>query len=500
MIRIGDEIWLCLYFDRLALELIGGEAGQPLAVVEAQLIHSANEAAQACGVEAGLGVATASALCPGLQLRERDPAREAAALTQLCHWAYAITPQVACGDGNTLLLEVGSCRRLHGGLIALRRRIDEALALRGHRARLSIAHTRKAAWLLSMARLPIEALPMRKATEESAAESDTLDAAALAAQLATVAIDALPLPEQQIGQLRRMGIRLLGELAALPLPALGKRFGADLVRYLQQLLGTHPDPQTPFQPLPQFAHGLHFLDGVRDRDMLLFPMKRLLQLLADYLHARQLRCRVLHWYFYDAHSLQAELTLELSRAQNRWQDLLELSRIRLERLTLPEQIFSLALHSDSFLPLAPAHRADLFATAAREPPTALLDRLAARLGRSALRQLAVLPERWPEQGWQWRAADAESARDVVEPVPIDAPRPLWLLPQPRPLRTLADGGVAIGSRPLQLLRGPERIDSPWWRQAFAARDYFLACDDDGRRCWVFRDIDSGRWYLHGLGG
>ena len=63
--------------------------------------------------------------------------------------------------------------------------------------------------------------------------------------------------------------------------------------------------------------------------------------LADYLHARQLQCRVLHWYFYDARSLQAELTLELSRAQNRWKDLLELSRIRLERLALPEQLFSL---------------------------------------------------------------------------------------------------------------------------------------------------------------
>lgn len=493
MIRIGDEIWLCLRFDRLALELIETEAEQPLAVVEMQLIHRANEIAQASGVEPGLGVATANALCAGLQLREREPEREAAALTQLCHWAYAITPQVACSDGNTLLLEVGSCRRLHGGLIALQQRIEEALALRGHRATLHFAHTRKAAWLMSMAALSMT-------NEEVVPTGDNLIEMTLQAQLAAIAVDWLPLPEKQIEQLQRMGIATLGELAALPTAALGKRFGVELVRYLQQLLGTYPDPQAAFQPLPQFAHGLNFLDGVRNRDMLLFPMKRLLQLLADYLHARQLQCRVLHWYFYDAHTLQAELTLELSRAQNRWKDLLELSRIRLERLVLPEQVFSLALHSDSFLPSLPG-RTDLFAAADSEAPDALLDRLAARLGRSALRQLEVLPERWPEQGWQWRVAGEEFASEpVVDTEAIDASRPLWLLPQPRRLRTLENGGAALGSKPLQLLRGPERLDNPWWQQEFSARDYFLARDDDGRRCWVFRDLGSGRWFLHGLFG
>lgn len=504
MIRIGDEIWLCLHFDRLPLELIDCPDGQPLAVVESQRVHCANAAARACGVEPGLAVATANALCAGLQLREREVAAEAAALAQLCHWAYAITPQVACSDGNTLLLEVGSCRRLHGGLAALRRRIDEGLALRGHRAVMRFAHTRKAAWLLTL---------VAEGRDDTESIGEQLDERLLSARLAAIRVERLPLPEPSLEQLRRIGIDTLGELAALPLPAFGKRFGIDVVRYLQQLLGTYPDPQSPFRPLPQFAHGLNFLDGVGERDMLLFPMKRLLQLLADYLRARQLQCRVLRWRFYDAHTLRAELVLELSRAQSRWKELLELSRLRLERFELPEQVFSLALHSDSFLPLTSAPRTDLFAAADGEPPAALLDRLAARLGRGALRQLDALPAHWPEQGWQWRVAeemfsDNDNDNDIESPVA--APRPLWLLPQPRPLRALADGGVAIGSRALQLLRGPERIDDPWWQREAAAcdlaiadsgvctRDYYLACDDDGRRCWIFRDSGSGRWYLHGL--
>jgi protein ImuB len=108
-----------------------------------------------------------------------------------------------------------------------------------------------------------------------------------------------------------------------------------------------------------------------------------------------------------------------------------------------------------------------------------------------------------------------AARRPTEAAPGPAPppaagallpltRPIWLLPEPLPLpergsRPLLDG------RPLQLLAGPERIESGWWDGALAARDYFIACDDDGVVVWIGRErlplADAGSgWFLHGRFG
>jgi protein ImuB len=55
---------------------------------------------------------------------------------------------------------------------------------------------------------------------------------------------------------------------------------------------------------------------------------------------------------------------------------------------------------------------------------------------------------------------------------------------------------------MQLLTGPERIESGWWDQEEAVgdlrRDYFIALTADVRWAWVFRELRSpGGWFLHG---
>jgi protein ImuB len=51
--------------------------------------------------------------------------------------------------------------------------------------------------------------------------------------------------------------------------------------------------------------------------------------------------------------------------------------------------------------------------------------------------------------------------------------------------------------PTQLLAGPERIESGWWDGGDVARDYYLARGGDGARLWVYQDLRSGCWHLHG---
>jgi protein ImuB len=83
---------------------------------------------------------------------------------------------------------------------------------------------------------------------------------------------------------------------------------------------------------------------------------------------------------------------------------------------------------------------------------------------------------------------------------------VWLLPQAQPLaerqlRPLLDG------RPLQLLCGPERIESGWWDAALAERDYFIAQTSDGALVWIYRarlPLSASQpqpgWFLQGLFG
>ena len=45
--------------------------------------------------------------------------------------------------------------------------------------------------------------------------------------------------------------------------------------------------------------------------------------------------------------------------------------------------------------------------------------------------------------------------------------------------------------------GPERIAGRWWDGHDKTRDYFDVSDKEGRRFWVFRVRETGRWFLHG---
>jgi protein ImuB len=47
--------------------------------------------------------------------------------------------------------------------------------------------------------------------------------------------------------------------------------------------------------------------------------------------------------------------------------------------------------------------------------------------------------------------------------------------------------------------GPERIATAWWgKQVSSTRDYFKVQTAAGTWLWVFRELESGEWFVHGL--
>ncbi|MDP3085427.1 MAG: DNA polymerase Y family protein, partial [Rubrivivax sp.] len=83
--------------------------------------------------------------------------------------------------------------------------------------------------------------------------------------------------------------------------------------------------------------------------------------------------------------------------------------------------------------------------------------------------------------------------------------PLWLLAAPLAL-TERQALPWFEGRPLQLLCGPERIESGWWDGEPTLRDYFIAQTLSGALVWVYRDrlppatAPSAAWFLHGRYG
>jgi protein ImuB len=54
---------------------------------------------------------------------------------------------------------------------------------------------------------------------------------------------------------------------------------------------------------------------------------------------------------------------------------------------------------------------------------------------------------------------------------------------------------------LQVLSGPERIESGWWSGQGIARDYYIACAPTGARLWIYRErvaTPQAGWFLHGV--
>lgn len=477
MIRAGAAIWLGLRLGHLALECLDRGDGRPVAVIDQHRIHVADHPA----LEPGMAVATAQALVADLKAVSRDSESEVLALEALALWAYQVTPAVTVAADNTLLLEIGSCQRLHGDLMGLIVRLRADLEQRGHRVAVGLAHTPKAAWLLAQDYCPPPAL-----------RRDGLDVGLLQQQLAAVPIDGLPVEERIILRLQHMGIETLGRVLGFEPALIGKRFGADFIRYLQQLTGHLPDPQPLLELPPVFDQHQAFLDGVANRQTLLFPMKRLLQTFSDYLVAQQLYCRAFEWRFSDAHRVCGTMLVELSRPHHRWKSMLDVSALKLDQVELPELVFSVTLYADQFVP-AGAASFQLFAEdQADDEGHALLDKLASRLGVHVLQRVSTEESLWPEVASQ-SIALSEAPRQVTAPA---GERPTWLLPMPE--RLSVRGDQLCWHEPLEILRGPERLDSPPDRGAVRHRDYFIARETSGRICWIFRELDSQQWFVHGL--
>ena len=500
-----QPLWLCIYFPHLSLEVIAQKPDaqpvqnlqKPLAVTEEVRGHphilTASRAARQAGVVAGLSSTAALALCPELTLCPRQMSAEQQVLDQLAQWSYQFTPRLSLEFPQALLLEVKSSLLLFGGLNNLTQRIREGCQQQGYRPCLTVTPSPRASWLLARAGTNIQI--------------NQVDA--LRSTLGQLPLANLDLAPRTLQRLHKTGLNNLRDLWRLPRADLGRRYGLELLKTLDQISADQSHLLATFEQPLIFSAEQDLPIAMESWSQFWPAIQHLLKTLIDFLQRRNVATAHFELSFFHANDVRSELFIGLRKPSQNLDHLCLLVRERLDHYSLPASVIAVKLTTESIRPYQAEER-HLFQPHNHhqndESWQNLLDQLQARLGPDSIQTLRLNDDHRPECS-QSSALYGTTEPKVKKPAQSSKqlspqssehpfvhptnPRPYWLLPQPKPLR-ITD---------YQIQPQGERIESGWWDQHPIRRDYHIATDHHGSCCWVFRDLQQPeRWYLHGLFG
>jgi protein ImuB len=497
-------LWLAVHLPQLSLEafcatLAAAQAALPVALVAEHRIGHVNAAAAERGIRPGLKRATALALAADLLLGQADARRDAAALKAVVHAALAFTPLVCTEGESTVLLEVQPSLRYFGGLPKLLARLRQALAPLGHRLQIAAAPTPLGAALLAAWRDGLtsgEHLTQRPA---------------LQALLDQAPVWLLGPGREHWEALQGMGLSTLQDLRVLPRGGLARRFGEGLLEDLDRALGRRADPREPVVPPPVFESGLELFARADTTAQVLHGAALLLARLVAWAQAQQ--ARVVAFTLLMKHEARhrgsappaTQLRIELAEPSLALAHLQLLLRERLARAELAAPTLELQIECRDIVRRAPPN-GELFPTRQNQAEglTRLLERLRARLGDEQVLRVVTVPDHRPEHANRLQPA-CLPLPPRPQPAHGRAPshHPAWLLAEPEPLAE-RDALPLFEGRALDLVSGPERIETGWWDGALALRDYYIGQAPDGALVWVFCERlpkpAGPNWFLQGRFG
>jgi len=479
-------LWLCISLPQLPLQALHVEEADNAVVIttcegNARWIVCCNRAAEQASLKATMNYTVALAIHPRIVMLERKPQAEQAALERLAGWAYQFSSQVVLSAipaelrlsrTACLWLEIGASLSMFGGFRGFIEHIEAELEQLHYTYRLGIAPTLEGAALLARAGIRIAITTSH----------------ALYTRIRSLPINSLTLAPEITGQLHTAGVRSIGLLLELPRAAVARRFGPQTSNFLDRLMGVAADPRPVFRLPDRYATHFEFEFEVRSTEALLFPVRRLLREFAGYLRARDTGVQHFALTFSHRQAPATEIRIGLSAPERNAERFFALVREQLERTELPASAVGVGLSATEFA-MPTAMQPDLLNGALQqtEELSHTIDRLAARLGDVNVRRLKSRPEHRPEASWEYRDTGRDSDDRSSHPQFPD--RPLWLLPEPRPLELSAMPPITCA---------PERIESGWWDDGDVQRDYYVVRMSNGPDLWVFRDLRNSQWYLHGL--
>lgn len=478
-------LWVALELPSLPLQLVerGGPSRVPLVISEGAaqrpVVLCANRAAKDAGVRDGQAVAAAKALAGELRVLARDVDAERDALERLAAWAGQFSP-MSCVDGQGIALEIESTQRLFDGHAKLTATIRRGIHELGFHATLGIAPT------------PVAARLFARAEAEGLQARACLELHEVCERASGLPLFLMDWPHETLARLTDLGVLRIRDILELPAEGISRRFGPAITASLDRLVGRLADPREPCIRPPRFRSRLELpaeADGV---EALLFPLRRLLTEFEGTMRGRGAGVQRLLLVLEHGRKARTHLALDFSSTEREAGFILAIAREKLGRLKLSAPTIALDLRAEALLPYVP--RESTWLPGAQEQALdryRLIERLSARLGSGRAFGIAVANDHRPELNWK----KGRSKREL-EPE-SNAFRPHFLLNRPQKLITQEGAPVLQGA--LELIAGPERIESGWWDGGEVSRDYFVASNPRGETFWIFREHHGEQsWYLHGV--
>jgi protein ImuB len=541
-----NATWLAIYLPRLSTDRLirSGRApeNKPLAVyakeANAFMLTGVDARASALGLRLAMSLADARAIHPDLAVMESEPQEDARTLDNIAAWCERFTPVVVIDAPDGLFLDITGCAHLFGGEEALRSQIVTRLHAQGFASRAALAPTPGAAWAL--ARYGLNERLQDKRLSKGGREEPVL------AFLSPLPIEALRLDDEAASLLRRLGLKIIGQLIGAPRSSFTARAGARAMRRLDQALGRAPEALTPRRPPPPVFALRRFLEPLFSVDTLLEATQTLCADAVEKLELRGAGARRARLHLFGVDGRDRVIEIGVSRPEREAKALLRLFREKLniaaENLDAEFGIEAARLDIVQLERIEGAARGLVAVDetqASAERIAGIVDVLSARLGPKRILRPKFNDAHAPERAGGWRSALSSPASgggvsersELTEgahtaPPPSDrfatiSPasgggkdgvlrRPLTLFSRPQPIEAIAavPDGPPIRFRWRRVLRevaraeGPERISGDWLKQT-PARDYYRVEDKQGRRYWIYREGFYGedeppRWFVHGL--
>src|SRR5271163_3267579 len=193
-----------------------------------RLLAAVNSAATAAGLAPGMPLADALSFLPGLATTLAKPAEDAAALRRLAEWCGRYSPWTAPDGADGVRIEITGSAHLWGGEPALADDLVAHLDRQGIASRIAIADTLGAAWALARFAQTAERIVILPPGDARTG-------------LTPLPVEALRLDPATAQGLRRVGLKQVGDLYAMPRAALARRFGETVARRLDQALDNLPE-------------------------------------------------------------------------------------------------------------------------------------------------------------------------------------------------------------------------------------------------------------------
>jgi protein ImuB len=294
-----------------------------------------------------------------------------------------------------------------------------------------------------------------------------------------------------------------------------RRFGKTLLTEIDQALGKQAELRHYFEAPLQFKQKLELLADIENAQALLFAAQRLIQQLCQWLALQHAAVSQLELLAEHQDHAPTSFQIRLTQASRDPQRLVILLRERLNVSQLRAPAHTLILSCQEVVAMTPPTQ-DLFPLpqTARESLGRLVERLQVRLGREQVQRVLMTEDHRPEASYELRPLDevkpagkskapATPRGTTPPPVLLDQlpglPRPLWFFPKPLSINERQNRPFYQST--LNLLAGPERIESGWWDRHLVQRDYFIAEDAQNNLYWLYRQrFPTPGWFIQGRFG